>query len=92
MRRSDDFWRGAIEAQRLLWVLVAGVIVIGAFWAIDLIAHVPIALGTLGTFLGVVYAARAYVDGKERDPDLHRALGERHERTGQNPTPPREDQ
>lgn len=90
MRRSDDFWKGAVEAQRLLWLLVAGVIVIGAWKEGALIPHVPIALGTLGTFLGVVYAARAYVDGKEREPDLHRALGERQERTGINPTPPRE--
>lgn len=75
----------------MLGLIVAGIIVLGVLYRTELLHHVPIALGTLGTFLGVVYAARGWVDGKERNPDLHRALGERHQRTGQNPTPPRED-
>lgn len=90
MRRSDDFWRGAIEAQRILALLVLVLVLLGAFKEVGLVAHVAIGFGTLGTYLGVVYAARAYVDGRERNPDLHRALGERQERTGQNPTPKRE--
>lgn len=91
MRRTDSFWRGAIEAQRIVAVLVAMVVVLGAFKAVDLLGHVPIVFGTFGTFLGVVYAARAYVDRAERNPDLHRALGDRHAKTGANPTPTPQD-
>lgn len=91
MRRSDEFWNGSREAQRLLVFLVLLVIVLGAWIETELVGHIPIAFGTLGTFLSAVYIGRAYVDGKERNPDLHRALGDRHMKTGQNPTPPRND-
>lgn len=92
MRRSDDFWKGAIEAQRTVAFLVFLIVILGVVkdGARALWVYVPIAFGTFGTYLGVVYAARAYVDGRERNPDLHRALGERQERTGVNPTPPRD--
>jgi len=73
----------------MLGVLTAVVIVAGANIA-GMLEHIHTALATLGGFLAVAYGARAYVDGRERNPELHRALAERHVATGRNPTPPRE--
>lgn len=61
--RGSRFWRGALELQRLAFLALAGVL----YFAPD---HVPAALGVFGLLGTTIYGGGAYVNAKERNPEV----------------------